>query len=211
MYRLVFIFVIILFSSFAYSNDDSSNSKKEFMGKIGTAYSSKPEKFGLDFSMSYFYKIDPYFYIGGELDYFWIKWDRSLGEEDIGLVSADKKATTNAYIIPLFFDFQVRLPNLLKKIYIIPAITGGIGWSGMILNNSISEHTVNNELIKASSSSDFYNGFAAQLFFSAYYQPENSKIMFLSDIGYRWVFPEKNGIEFDMSGFFIRLGVKVYL
>jgi len=210
MNRFILVLIIMLFSSFAYS-DDNFDSKREFIGKIGTAYSSKPGKFGLDFSLNYFYKIDPYFFIGGELDYFWIKWDRSLGEEDIGLVSADKKATTNAYIFPVFFDFQIRLPNLLKKIYVIPAITGGVGWSGMILNNSISEHIVDNETVKASSSYNFYNGFAAQLFFSAYYQPENSKIMFLSDLGYRWILPEKDGIEFDMSGFFIRLGVKVYL
>jgi hypothetical protein len=35
------------------------------------------------------------------------------GEEDIGLVSADKKAMTNAYIVPVFFDFQIRLSCLL--------------------------------------------------------------------------------------------------
>ncbi len=177
-------------------------SDNEFIGKLGTSYAAKPGKLGMDLSLNYIFNIDPVFVFGLEGDFFWIKWKTKVGEVNKGSANGDLTANTDLFTFPLFANAQVRLPFLKSKIYIEPAVTVGIGYCFMILDYSSGSE---NE-------TDLYSGFAWQAFASAYYKIyDNSAVNFVLDLGYRGLSPEKNNVQFDMSGIIARLGVRMYI
>ena len=178
-------------------------SDNEFIGKIGTGYASDPGKFGLDLSMNYFYNLDPVFVFGFEADCFWVNWNNKLKDVNAGgSAGGSLTAQTDLLAFPVFANAQVRLPFLKPKIYVVPSFTIGLGYSLMVLNYSSDSEN----------GTDLYHGFAWQTFGSiAYKISENSAVDFILDLGYRSLQPEKSGIVVDMSGFFARLGVKMYI
>ncbi len=184
----------------------------EFNGKLGTSYADEPAKFGLDISLNYYYLLDPYFVTGIEGDFFWIKWDRTMGSKEIGQTTAAIKAKTNVYIMPVFFNAQVRLPKLAEKIYVEPSLTVGLGYSFMLLDNSIPEYTDSGVTQEARDEIKFYSGFAWQVIASISFRPDpDSRVHFTVDAGFRGTKPERENIEFNMSGFLTRVGVKFYI
>ncbi len=184
--------------------------EKEFCGKIGTSYSHELDNFGLDVSADYYFKLDPYFVAGGELDFYWIPWEKKLGSSETGGVIKDIVSDTNVYSIPLFLNAQVRLPFLVDKIFIEPAFTVGLGYNFLILSYQQPEFQ---DLESSKSYSkedvvDFYHGFVWQVYFSAYLKPgKDSNIRFLLDVGYRGSSPARKGEEVDVSGLLLKTGV----
>ena len=174
----------------------------EFVGKLGTSYAKKPNKWGLDISINYLFNIDPFFAAGFDYTLVWIPWERTLDEAEFGLLATgDEIAKTQAIIMPLLFDAQLRLPNLVKHIYVEPSLTVGLGYIFMILDNSIPGEDKKTWL---------YHGFGWQIILSAAYRPgEESRIHFIIDFGYRGTSPERKNIKYDMSGFLIRAGVRI--
>ncbi len=200
----LFLILFIFITTFAYSIE------KEFNGKLGTSYAKEAENFGLDISLNYLFVLDPYFAAGIEADFFWLQWERTLGKKDIGQTNATIKAKTDAYIIPVFLNAQVRFPNLTSKIYVEPSIIIGLGYSAMILDYSIPVYVDNSGIRhKSRDEVNLYNGYAWQILTSLALKPApESNINFTFDAGFRGLFPDKNGIEFNLSGFIIRAGVK---
>ena len=178
-------------------------SDNEFIGKLGTGYAADPGKFGLDLSLSYIYNLDPVFVFGFEGDFFWIKWNNKLGDVNAGgSANGSRTAETNLYTFPLFAIAQVRLPFLREKIYVEPALTVGLGYSFMMLNYSSD----------TDNGTDFYSGFAWQVYGSAAYKIyQNSAVNFVVDFGYRSIKPDKKSVEIDMSGIIARIGVRLYI
>ncbi len=198
----VFLVILQTGKSLSYGN--------EFNGKIGTSYASDAEKFGLDISLNYFFNLDPFFGVGLEGDFFWLQWDRKLGEEDIGMTSADVKAETNVFVFPFFFNAQVKLPNLKEFITVEPSLIAGLGYSFMMLDDSIPEYTDGSGTHSSKDQTNFYSGFAWQVLISFSLQPSQaSNVQFTFDGGYRGIYPSKDGVEFNMSGFIARVGVKL--
>lgn len=203
------IFVVFIITSAV----NSYAVQKEFIGKIGTSYASDPGKFGLDISLNYLFDIDPYFVAGGEVDFFWLRWENNLDKmEEVESLSGELITSTNAFTIPIFFNAQLRLPNLAKKIYVEPFFTIGIGWSFMVLHYSRPEYTDADSIVHLQENIiHFYSGFAWQVVAGVSLKPaEESRIAFIFDFGYRGTSPkrEKGTIKYKMSGILIRLGVK---
>lgn len=198
--------VFILFQTMAFAVD------KEFVGKIGTSYAKDSEKFGLDISLNYIYALDPYFAGGIEADFFWMQWDRNMGKKEIGQTNAVVKAKTNAYNIPFLFNAIVRFPNLARIIYVEPSLIVGMGYAVMILDDSIPEYTDATGTHNSKNDINLYSGFVWQALASISFRPApESNINFTFDFGYRGLYPEKSGIEFNMSGLLFRAGVKFKL
>jgi len=212
---LFFIIAVFLSSASLYADDNASKivipreknvftnpSDNEFIGKLGTSYASKPGKFGMDLSLNYIYNIDPVFVFGLEGDFFWIKWKTKVGEVKKGSAEGDLTANTDLFTFPCFANAQIRFPFLREKIYVEPAVTVGLGYCFMILDYSYS----------SKEEIDLYGGFAWQFFGSAYYKIyQNSAVDFVLDLGYRSLSPEKNNVQFDMSGIIARIGVRMYI
>jgi len=194
---LLSLFIII----FSFNSVRAQETGNDFIGKLGTSYASKPGKFGLDLSFNYFYNIDPFFVAGGEFDFFWINWKRTVGPAEFGDLSGDEIATTDAFTFPVFFNVQLRLPNVVKWIYVEPYLTVGLGYCMMVLHNSVPG---------IDSVTRFYGGFAWQVLASAAYKPsERSRVAFLLDMGFRGMNPSRDNVDFSMSGFLTRIGVKI--
>ncbi len=213
---LIFLLIQLLSTAFLYAEEGAGKavisreknvftnpSDNEFIGKLGTGYAANPGKFGLDLSLNYIYNLDPVFVFGLEGDFFWIKWSNKLGDvKAVGAADGSLKAETNLYTFPLFANAQVRLPFLKSKIYVEPSLTVGLGYCFMI-----AEYKADNV-----SETDFYSGFAWQVFGSASYKIyQNSAVDFVLDLGYRGMKPDKDSIEIDMSGFITRIGVRLYM
>lgn len=212
---LFFIIAIFISQAVLYADDSTykkvvprernvftNPSDNEFIGKLGTSYASKPGKFGMDLSLNYIYNIDPVFVFGLEGDFFWIKWKTKVGEVNKGAANGALTADTDLFTFPLFANAQIRFPFLREKIYVEPSVTVGLGYCLMVLDYS----TI------SKSETDFYGGFAWQFFGSVSYKMyQNSAVDFVLDLGYRSLAPEKNNVQFDMSGIIARLGVKMYL
>ncbi len=207
----------ILFQAALYADQpggsDTNMSAHEFIGKIGTAYASKPEKFGLDVSLNYLYEIDPFFAFGGEIGVFWINWNQKLGVRQVGLLVADVVTDSNAYTVPMFFNVQIRLP-LFPQLRLEPSINGGLGYAVMLLNYSRPAYieAFTNRYYNRKNSLLAYGGFAWQGFLSLAFRPaERSRICFTLDIGYRGLYPNRDNISFNMSGVIARFGITIYL
>jgi len=214
---LIFI-IIILLSNNLYSQDNFSSANKEsrfsnqFSGKLGTGYSSQAEKFGLDLSANYNYVLDKYFLVGIETDLLWINWERTMGQKEIGQTTAAVKANTDTFVIPVYCNAQIKFPGLFTNIDLIPSFTIGLGWGTMILMDAIPEYK-KDDLTTVESKDDItlYSGFSWQTYFSLDFKPESSNIAFILDLGYRSITPSNSGIEFDMSGFVAKAGVKFFV
>ena len=200
---IIFISGIISFPAYTMTN--------EFTAKLGTAYGSNPEKFGLDVSLNYTFLLDPYFTAGVEADMFWIKWEQKIGDEikdEVTGTKSDVTADTNAFTIPILLNLQLRLPNLVDKIYIEPSITAGLGYALMPMNFTQPQFTdASGTEYSEDSKLDLYHGFVWQVFTSVSFVPSISSVAFSLDLGYRSTAPEKDSRGFDMSGFITRLGV----
>ena len=199
----LFVFTIML-STNAFSYNKSID------GKIGTGYASDPEQFGWQLNFAYFADLDPFFALGFEPGIYWAHWDKTVGSVNIGeSVPAEVKADTNAYIIPILADAQIRLPNLESKLYVIPYATLGIGYSMMILDYSIPSHMEGSVPVDSKNKTKFFGGLTWQVMFGASYDPgSSSKIKFLVEIGYRGAQLYNGNLQVDMSGFVFNIGVK---
>ncbi len=201
----LFVLVIVVSSTSVYAGGS------EFMGKIGTAYGDKPGKFGLDVSLNYIYDFDPYFVFGFEADFYWLSFEEVVGQNDTGGgVMEDVMKSNNLYTFPVYFNVQVRLPFLVKHIFVEPALTIGLGYSFMILNYSQPQYTDDTPTTYAARDNvDFYHGFAWQVIPSVSFKPsEESNVAFVADIGYRGMYPSKGNSEMSLSGMLFRVGVK---
>lgn len=211
MKKIIFILTILFsINLFAIENDTMTFNdvekvdfeKKEVIVKVGTSYVFDAEKLGLNVAANYYYKLDPYFAFGGEVDFLWVKWDRTLGSTETGNTTGTLTSDTDAFTFPILLNGQVRLPNLVSKIYVEPSFTLGMGFTTMILNNSIAGNT----------NTDLYGGFVWQFISSVDFRPsENSKIKFVFDLGYMSTELERNNVKIDMSGMIVRAGVKFNL
>ncbi len=208
MKRIIIIFFTLIVIGTTV-NGFSANT--ELNGALGTSYASDPSKYGFDLSLRYSWLLDPYFVTGIESGFVWVRWDRKIGVKQEGTVFVDVKADTNAYIVPMMFNAQVRLPNLKDKLYVTPFITIGLGYSFMILHYSQPDFTDSNtgKSYTADSITKLFSGLSWELFFGASLKPAaDSKVDFYAEAGYRSL-PLKSGdLELDMSGLVIRLGVR---
>lgn len=180
--------------------------ERDIQGKLGTGYAYDPSKFGLDFSLQYNWVLDPYFALGAESGFYWIYWSRKIASGETVGISSDIKADTNAYMIPVIANAQLRLPNLIKKIYVMPYVTVGLGYSFMMIHYS--EPDIAASEYDGESVTKFFKGFTWQLIAGAGYQPEGSNVEFIGELGYRRAALKTGTTEIDMSGLVIRLGVK---
>lgn len=209
MKKILITFFVICAACAVASQSLSAATGKSLDGKIGTAYATDAEKFGWQLNFAFLTELDPYFAIGFEPGIYWIKWERKIGTTQQGTLNADVKADTNAYMIPLIGVAQIRLPNLRNKMYVQPYCNIGIGYSFMILNYTQPEYVAaSGATVPSESKTKFYHGLTEQLMFGASFQPPESKIEFLFELGYRWAKLQKGDIEIDMSGFVFNLGVK---
>lgn len=201
------VFMIIL-TSYA------SAATKCLDGKLGTAYATDPEKFGWQLNFAYLNELDPFFALGFEPGIYWIQWERTVGREQQGTtIEADVKADTNAYVIPVIVDAQIRLSNLENKLHVKPYITIGLGYSIMILDYSQPGYTDNSSgtpvLVPSEENTKLFHGLTWQLLAGASYDPgPESRIEFLVELGYRGAKLQKGDLEVDMSGFMFNIGIR---
>ncbi|MDY6933834.1 MAG: outer membrane beta-barrel protein [Spirochaetota bacterium] len=209
MKNVISIIIVISFSVINTSLVKAAG--RTFDGKIGTAYATDPEKFGLQLNFAYFADLDPYFVAGIEPGIYWIKWDRKVGTRPQGEYTADVKADTNAYLFPILLDAQIRLPNLKKKTFVLPYFTIGLGYSLMIYNYEQPTYTdsVTGVTVIAEDKTKFYSGFTWHFLAGATVKPgSESSIEFLAELGYRGAKLKKGNLEVDMSGFLLNIGVR---
>ncbi len=136
---------------------------------------------------------------GLEADFFWLPWEKKLGT-DPGPPAKEIVASTNAYAIPVYFNAQVRLPFLERKIRVEPYVTLGLGYSMMILTY--------NQPDRERDVTKFYHGFTWQLIPGVSFSPAmESRIRFIGEIGYRSLEVKNSHEKIDMSGILARLGV----
>ena len=178
--------------------------------KLGTGYATDPEKFGFQLNAGYYNEFDPFFVIGVEPGIYWINWEEKVGEETAGNITADVKKDSNAYMIPIMANGQIRLPNLRKSLYLLPHITIGIGYSMMIYDYNQPAYTDAADVEhEGQSDTDFYSGLTWQILVGGTFKPgRESNIGFLFEGGYRGVKLKRKDLEVDMSGFIINLGVR---
>lgn len=178
---------------------------KTLDGKLGTGYAQDPEKFGWQLNFLWLADLDPFFALGFEPGIYWARWERKLSSEEVGEVSANVKADSNAYIIPVLAAAQIRLPNMESKFHIIPYLTLGLGYSFMILHYTIPDHGTESSETKTK----LFHGLTWQLILGMSYNPgHSSKIRFIAETGYRSAKLSKGNLEIDMSGIVINIGVK---
>ncbi|MCU0844766.1 MAG: outer membrane beta-barrel protein [Spirochaetes bacterium] len=184
--------------------------ERDIQGKLGTGYSSDPDKFGLDLNFQYNWVLDPYFAIGLDSGLYWIRWDRKIGTKLSGMVDVDVKADSNVYMLPILADAQVRLPVLKDYIFVTPYATIGMGYSFMLLTFSQPDFTdsVTGKNYEKERVYKFFSGFTWQMLAGAGYQFKNSKVEFFAEAGYRSAKLKSGDLELDMSGLLIRIGAK---
>jgi opacity protein-like surface antigen len=180
--------------------------------KLGTAYTTDPDKWGLQLNFVYYYEYDPYIVLGLEPGVYWLNWEKKVGEEQQGTgVTADVKADSNAYMFPLMANGQIRLPNLRNKLYFLPHITLGLGYSFMIYNYKQPEYidSVSGLSIDAQNKTKLYTGLTWQILVGGTFKPgPESAFGFLLEAGYRGSKLKKGNLEVDMSSYMINIGVR---
>jgi hypothetical protein len=206
--KKTFITLLVLFAVLITSNAFTNN--KTLDGKLGTSYVSDPEKFGWQLNFAYLTELDPFFALGFEPGIFWANWDRKVGTQQVGGVPADLKADTNAYIVPVLADAQIRLPNLQSKLNVLPYVTFGLGYSFMMLKYSTPRYTnTSGDSVPAEDKTKFFSGLTWQLMLGMAYDPGmSSKIRFLAEVGYRYAKLKKGTLEIDMSGLVLNVGIR---
>jgi opacity protein-like surface antigen len=193
------ILIIIMMSANAFPY------AKTMDGKIGTGYASDPEKFGWQLNFAWLADLDPFFALGFEPGFYWATWEKKVSSVEVGEVGANVKADSDAYIIPVLADAQIRLPNLQNRLHVIPYVTLGLGYSFMILHYTTSETATHD----SESKTKFFHGFTWQLMLGMAYSPgQSSKIDFIAEVGYRGAKLSKGNLEIDMSGIVFNIGVR---
>ena len=192
----------VLISLLAASVSSSVLAAGSINGKIGGAYASDPEKFGLNLNVSYYRELDPYFHIGFDPSFCWVKWRDKL--ENITTesgISGSKVRDTDAYMIPVLGSAKVRIVSLRDKLHgFLPYATIGLGYSPMILTYQNSS---------GKNKADVFGGFTWQTVIGASFSPSaESKIEFLAEAGYRSARLQNNDdIEINMSGIIFNAGI----
>jgi hypothetical protein len=198
------IIPLIIFTVFISTN--AFPYAKTLDGKLGTGYAQDPEKFGWQLNFMWLADLDPFFGLGFEPGIYWAKWERKISNKEVGDVPANVKADSNAYIIPVLVDAQIRLPNMESKIHIIPYMTLGLGYSFMILHYTMPSNSGSES---SETKTKFFSGLTWQIVFGMSYDPgQSSKIKFIAEAGYRSAKLSKGNLEIDMSGVVINIGVR---
>ena len=181
--------------------------------KIGGAWAFDPSKAGLDVGADYLWVLDPYFAAGAESGLYWVQWDQQRGKDITGQSSADVKARTNAYVIPLLAIAQVRLPNVKEKISVLPYLSVGLGYSFMPLTYSDPSYTdsVSGTTYKSQKKFFLHTGFTWKVAVGGAYSPAGSSIAFIGEGGYIGAHLYHGSRDRDMSRAFIDLGVRFTL
>jgi hypothetical protein len=184
--------------------------EKNFDGKIGGAYAMHPDRVGLNLEFDYLWALDPYFAVGTETGLFWINWEEKRGSKELGTdVSADVKAQTNAFVVPVLGVAQLRLPNIKDKINILPYVSLGLGLSLMPISYSDPTYTDNNAVVhKKRTLNQFYAGFTWKVVAGAAYSPSGSKIDFIAETGYVGSSLERGNNSMNMSRMILNVGVR---
>lgn len=193
----------------------SPDTGTKFIGKMGTAYASVADKYGFELNLSIMSIVDPYFALGFELGYFNIGWSQKLGERDIGGgLTESVTANTSGNMLPVYFNMQIRIPDLLGGggVSLIPTLTVGLGYCFLFAGYSqpsftdiVPEPDVTYE---EEDKSDFYSGFTWQSYLTIMFRPPKSSIYFLLDVGYRAANPARKNAEINLSGIVLRFGVQ---
>ena len=202
--------VLIILTALCFGSTGAFAFDKEFVGALGTSYAHDLNNAGLNVSAAYFFDFDPYFALSIEGDFFWLPWEKKLGQKTSGGVNVDVIASTNTFTFPLFFNGQVRLPFLIDKIYVEPNLTLGIGYAFMLLTYQQPAFTdsATSEAFAKESILDFYHGFAWQMLVGASFKPrKDSRIKFVTDLGYRGINTSRSSNKVDLSGILFRVGV----
>ncbi|MFH0975378.1 MAG: outer membrane beta-barrel protein [Spirochaetota bacterium] len=196
------IIIIMSASAFPYA--------KTMDGKIGTGYASDPEKFGWQLNFAWLADLDPFFALGFEPGFYWATWEKKVSSVEVGEVGANVKADSDAYIIPVLADAQIRFPNLQSRLHVIPYLTLGLGYSFMILHYATPEYDDSGgQHHDSDTQTKFFHGFTWQLMLGMAYDPgQSSKIKFIAEVGYRGAKLSKGNLEIDMSGVVLNIGVK---
>lgn len=192
------------------------NSAKAMEGnfdvKLGTSYHQESEKWGFQTGLQYFAVLDKFFAIGLGTGFDWNKWDRVLGTEEIqDLGTAVKKASTNAFSIPVMALAQIRLDSVDQMYGFLPYVTGGAGYGFMFLKYNQPEYlsATTGLTIPAKSKVDFYSGLCWEVNGGVAISPSSdSYIKFLIEGGYSGFYPSKDDLEINMSGFKASVGVR---
>lgn len=205
-FSIVIVFFLVLLSGPVYSLGN------ELVCKIGGSYAHELGDAGLDLSVVYLLNFDPYFVAGIEGSFFWIPWEKKLGtrEEGSNPVDVDVVASANTFAIPVMFNAQVRLPFLVKKIYVEPYMTIGIGYTPVILtyDQPAFEDAETTVSYAEEDITRFFHGFSWQVLAGASFKPsKDSSIRFVGDIGYRGINAKKGAEKLDISGLLFRVGV----
>lgn len=193
-FLIITLSAICLFSTLSFAGSVN--------GKLGTAYSNDPEKWGFNFDLSFYKELDPYFHLGFSPAFYWAKWRDNLKNitTESG-IDGSKVKDTDAYLIPALVSAKVRFVDLQDDLHgLMPYATVGLGYSSMILSyeNTNGKNKVN-----------FFGGFTWQVMVGGAFSPsKSSKVEFLFELGYRSA-PVKNSddIEIDMSGLVFNIGV----
>ena len=206
MKRMCVLFTVLAFSFAALP---APAVERDVQGKLGTGYSSDPAKFGLDLNFQYNWVLDPYFAVGLDSGLYWIRWDRKIGTENVG-VDVDVKADSNVYMIPVIADAQIRFPVLRDYILVTPYATIGMGYSFMLMTYSQPDFqdSVTGKNYDKERKYKFFTGLTWQLLAGAGYQFKNSKVEFFAEAGYRSAKLKSGDLELDMSGLVMRIGAK---
>lgn len=193
-------------------NTYNPSSKKEIIGKIGTTYAYDLEKFGLNAGAYYYYRLDPYFAVGGSGEIFWVRWEKTLGTK-AGPVDTEVIEQTNAINLPLYLNASIRLPFLAEYIFVKPALNVGVGLSTMMLTyNQPAFTSTDGKVYEEDTIFRMYAGFTWQVVTSfAYHPSEDSNIEFLLETGYRGNKVQNGEEKIDMSGILLNAGVRFYL
>ena len=181
--------------------------------KIGGAWAFDQSRAGLDVGADYLWVLDPFFAAGAESGLFWVQWDQQRGKEITGQSSADIKARTNAYVIPVLAVAQVRLPNVKEKISVLPYLSVGLGYSFMPLTYSDPSYTDTGtgQEYKSQKKFFFHTGFTWKVALGGAYTPSGSNIAFLGEAGYVGAHLYHGSRDRDMSRMFFDFGVRFTL
>ena len=179
--------------------------------KLGTAYATDPNKWGWQVDFVYYYEFDPYVVVGLEPGIYWLNWERKVGEEQQGNVTVDVKADSNAYMLPLMVNGQIRLPNVRNKLNFLPHISLGLGYSFMIYNYKQPEYvnSASGLTIESKNDTKMYSGLTWQFMVGGTFKPgQESNIGFVIELGYRSAKVQKGNLEIDMTSYIINAGVR---
>ena len=173
-------------------------SESSFDIKAGISYpnigTNNPDRPALDSAFSFNLGLDKYFALGLETGLNWVQWDM----HHPGTYSDYDKKTSNALTIPIMLSARIRF-DLRNKLYIMPYITAGAGYSLSFLL------CPGKDLI--------YGGFTWHGMCGTAIRPvKTSFTEILIEAGFRGIsMTSREDHRLDMSGFVARAGVRFCL